>query len=117
MEKFGIENLKLLITFPIEIGNVAGTILEDSDKSWKRWLKFISLMPEAISLMKIDWSKIKDEYLDLSDAEREELKELVKKKFDIHNDKIESVIENSFAILLDIEKAIHSAIKMFVESK
>ena len=117
MEKFGIDNLKVLIMFPVELGCIAGDILQDSDKSWKRWLKFIAAVPEAIELLKIDWSKVKEEYLDLSDAEREVLKELMKDKFKIHNDKIEAVVDDSFAILLNIESSIREAIKLFESLK
>jgi hypothetical protein len=117
MAKFGIENLKILIALPIEMGNIAGEIIADSDKSWKRWLKFIQAVPEIIELMKIDWKMLKEEYLDLDDVERGELKEMMKTKFDIPDDKIESIIENSFSILFDVEASIRAAITLFASLK
>lgn len=112
MEKFGVENLKILIAFPIEVGNIAVDILADNDKGWKKWLRLIYAIPEGFKLLKIDWSALRSEYEDLSSEEREELKEMMKEKFHLADEKLEETIEASFAILINIEASIREAMKL-----
>lgn len=113
MEKFGIDNLKKLICFPLELGNIAGSILADDTSGWKKWLQMIYVIPDGLELLKIDWVKLKDEYNDLSDEERSEIRFMMIEKFDIPNDKVEGMIEASFAILFNIESCIREAVKLF----
>jgi hypothetical protein len=112
-EKFGIDNLKKLVTFPMELGNIAGSIIEDQEKGFFKWFKIAYALPEIIKLLRIDWAMIKDEYLDLSDVEREELKQLLKEKFGIKDDGLEEKIETSFNLLLDLEKIVRGSIELF----
>jgi hypothetical protein len=114
VEKFGIDNLKKLVVFPMELGNIAGSIIEDQEKGFFKWFKIVYVLLEIIKLLRIDWSMIKEEYLDLSDAEREEIRQVVKDKFDIkENDELERKIEASFDLLLDLEKVIRGSIELF----
>ena len=111
-EKFGIKNLKILIALPIEIGNIAGGIVDSNDKSWKRFLKLFDLLDEAVDLLKVEWSGIKDEYLDLSDVEKLEIRQMMMDKFDIPNDRIEAVVESSFEMLFELETLVKKAIAL-----
>jgi hypothetical protein len=112
MEKFGIINLKILIALPIEIGNIAGAISKSEDKSWKRFLKLFDLFDEAVDLLKVDWKLIKDEYLDLSEVEKSEIQQYLIERFDLPNDRIESIVENSFSILFELETVIKKTIAL-----
>lgn len=111
-EKFGIENLKKIIALPIEIGNISGKIIENQDKSWKRFLAIFDLLDEAVDLLKVDWSKIKDEYMDLSDLEKADIHDYLVNRFDIANDSVESIVENSFSILFELESIIKKTIAL-----
>jgi hypothetical protein len=113
MDKFGIDNLKKLVVFPMELGNIAGSIIEDQEKGFFKWFKIAYALPEIIKLLRIDWSMIKDEYLELSDIERLELRQMLKEKFDIKDDELEETIETSFDLLLDLEKIIRNSIELF----
>lgn len=115
MEKFGVENLKKIIAVPVEMGNVADAIGKENSSSWKKWFKLIELTDEVGSLLTVEWKMLKDEYLDFSDAEREEIKEFMKKKFDIADDKLENIIERSFTILFSVEGAIKDSIALYRE--
>lgn len=101
-EKFGIENLKLLIGLPIELANIGDSIGHENSKSWKKWFKLVDCFDEIVDMIKVDWSKVGDEYDDLSDFESSELKEHIKNKFDIADDKLEVLIEESLEILIEI---------------
>lgn len=113
MEVLDVSNIKLLLSFPLEIGNVVGNILEEDDKGWRNWLKLVYAVPEIVELLKVDWSKIKEEYLNLDDAERAEIKEFMKNKFDLKDDRVEALIEDSFSILFNIESITRESMKLF----
>lgn len=112
MEKYGVANLKILIALPIEIGNITGAIIASEDKSWKRYLKIFDLFDEAVDFLKVDWKLLKDEYMDLSEVEKAEIQQSLIDKFDIANDRIESVVENSFSILFDLESVIKKTVAL-----
>jgi hypothetical protein len=116
-EKLGVQNLKLLIAFPIELGNIGDAIGKENSKNWKKWLKLIELFDEVVDLLKVDWKKIKDEYKDLDEVEKVELKEFIKEKFNIENDKLENAIEESLEIILSLETAIKKSISLFKNLK
>lgn len=112
MEKFGVENLKLIIALPIEIGNVSMKIYDSADKSWKRFFSLIETLDEAVDLLKVNWKLIKDEYLDLSEIEKAEIMQTIKQKFDIADDILEEIIEDSFTALFDMESSIKKMINV-----
>ena len=115
-EKFGIKNLKYLIALPVELGNIADSIGSESI-NWRRWFKLVDILGPAVDLLKVDWSMVKKEYEDLDEAEQAEIKEFVAEKFDIHNDKLEAVIEESFSMLFSIGELISNAIALFKNIK
>lgn len=117
MEKLGIENLKLLIALPIEVGNIAYSISHDKNNSFKKWLKLIDVLDEVIDLFKINWSTLKEEYLNLDQPEKLELESFICSKFDIPDKNLESAIEKSIFILISLESMIKDAIVLFKHTK
>lgn len=113
VEKFGIENLKKIIALVVEAGNVGDKIGQEGSKVWKKWIAVIDLLDESIDLVKCDFKALKNEFVDLTEAEKGEVKEFIRVKFDIHNDKLEYVIEESLLIAMNIEDSIRRAIEMF----
>lgn len=116
-EKFGIDNLKKIIALPIELGNIADSIGAENSSNWKKWLKIIDIFDEVFDLFKVDFKAIKDEYLDLSESEKEEIKQMMKDKFKIHDEKLEFVIEKCFEMLFNLESIIKSAVQLFKDLK
>lgn len=116
-EVFGIENLKKIIALVVEAGNVGDKIGQEGSKVWKKWFTVIDLLDECIDLVKCDFKALKSEFSDLSEAEKGEIKEFIKVKFDIHNDKLEYVIEESLLIAMNIEDSVRRAIEMFKNLK
>lgn len=114
---FGIENLKKVLAVPFELGNIAGSIIEDQAKGWKAYLKLVDIADEVFDLFKVEWTALKDEYLDLSDAEREEIKAYFVEKFDIPQDEIEAKIETAFEVIFELEaigKKIYGLVKTII---
>lgn len=117
MEKFGIENLKKIIAVPLEFGGIITENLTNEERGWAEWLKLVGVFDEIGGLFTVKWSMIKDEYMDLSDTEMVEIKEFMKAKFDLTADDIEFVIEDSFEIILDMERPIKKTIGMIKKVK
>lgn len=113
VEKFGFLNILNILLFIFEVGNIAFAIKDAQDKTWKRFLKLIDIADEAFGLVKTDYKLIKDEYIDLSIKEREQIKSTIKAKFDIADDLLEEKIEKAFEILFDLEGPIRKAINLF----
>lgn len=96
--KLGIENLKLVVRFAIDLGMEIDKKLEDGKITiWEG----LGLIPELKALPNIiaHSEDIRNEFLDLDDSEKTELVGFVKDNFDIENDKVESIIEKSIDMI------------------
>ena len=113
----GIENLKLLISLPIELGNIADAIGRDSKSGWKRYLKLVDCLDEIIDVVRVDYAKLKLEVQDLNEVEKIELQAYIATKFDIANENLEIVIEKSLAILEDASTLVINSIELFKNNK
>src|SRR5690606_41545942 len=96
-QKFGIENLKPLVSLGIELGNVADKM--GRSKGAARFGHLLMLTDEAMALGSVDFSKVKAEIKDLDESEKQQLKDHLKAKFDIVDDKLEVAIESGIDIL------------------
>lgn len=112
-EKIGIENLKLLISLPIELGNIADAIGRDSKSGWKRYLKLVDCLDEVLDAVKVNYSELESELRDLDDVEKAELQKYIAEKFDIADENLESVIERSLVILQNIGSLVVESIALF----
>ena len=117
MEKFGIANIKLLIGLPIELGNIGDSIGHEDSKNWKKWLKLLDILDEVVDLIRVDFKALKDEYNDLSEVEKAELKSYICDKFKLADENLEAVIEKSFSILFQLEIIIRDSISLFKNLK
>ena len=101
MEKLGIENLKEVALFGINLAESVDKKLEDGKigvfegldllKDLKKLPKLIKAAPNAV-----------DELKDLDADERKELVELVQKELDLRNDKVEQMVEKGIAAMANI---------------
>lgn len=114
-ELVGVENIKKLVMLGVEMGNVADKIVQGGGVS--RWGALMDLADEAMALTSVDFSKVDDEYKDLSDAEREQILAEVKVKFDIADDKIEGVVEGALGIALKLEGLVKESIALAMSLK
>lgn len=96
-EKYGIENLKPIVALALELGNVGDKI--GRAKGATRYLSLMDLFDELTGLAKVDFKKVKEEIKDLDAAEREELHNFMKVKFDIVDNKLEMAIEEGLKIV------------------
>lgn len=90
---FGIENLKKLVGFACGLTKQISTSLKDGWQ-WTDALAFIdevSAIPGAIKSL----PAVKQEIADLSEDEKTELHAYIKEEFDIPDDKVELLIEDS----------------------
>lgn len=109
MNKFGIENLKRLILFACDFTKQMATALEDGKFGWQDSFGFIDEVAQIPALAK-SFNAIKLELSELSPEERQELYDYLKTEFDIPNDAVEVMIENSLSFAI-------SAIGLFEQWK
>ena len=101
MEKIGIENLKNVVTFSVNLGVEISKKLSDGKITF--W-EGLSLIPELKDLPGIisKASDIKAEFMGLDDSERDELLAFVKSEFDLTNNDAEVIIERSIETVTNI---------------
>lgn len=99
-EKLGVENLKKAVKFSIELGQQ----FEKSGKDGWSWTDSFDFVDEAMALPGIAkaGSSIAAELKDLSNEERDELNAYVAEEFDLENDKVEGIVEDSLNIAFSI---------------
>jgi hypothetical protein len=61
------------------------------------------MIPDAALLASVDFKMLKDEVSDLDEAEKGQLKQTIKDKFQIADHKLEFAIEEGIGLLLDLE--------------
>lgn len=97
----GIENLKNVAKFGIELGEKTASILEDGKVSA---LEALGYLPVLLAVPGIIEHKddIIAEFKDLSKDERDELNEFIQDEFDIADDELELKIEKSLTAAVAI---------------
>ena len=104
MEKFGVENIKKAIGAVINIGENVEQARDDGEVSLGEAISItVGAIPPMFNSVK-NWNKIREEYNDLSNAERQEIKTWVQEEFDLEDDFVESKIEAAFDVVVSIEK-------------
>ena len=100
-----IENTQKILDLVIEGGNVTGKILEDKKFETSELALFFNLIDEVSALSTVNWKELPAEIKDIDAQELEALKEAFVKKFDIPQDKIESIIERVLAEVFNLVKS------------
>lgn len=90
----GIENLKKLVKFGLDVANKIATDLQDGKITTMEIFGFIPELTEIPDVVK-SWPDIAAELKEVSAEERVELLDYIKQNFDIPDDQLESVIEDS----------------------
>ena len=99
-EVLGVDSLKKLIKFGCGLTKQINSATSDGWQ-WTDALGFVDEIAEVPGVVK-SFPSVGNEIADLSDAEREELKQFVQDEFDIPNDSVEVVIEHSIAMALSL---------------
>jgi hypothetical protein len=102
---FGIETIKKAIGAVIGFGVAIEKAQANDGKVTITEAVSMSIasIPDVFSIAK-NIGKLKDEYQDLTNAEREEIKDWVVTEFDIDNDYVEQKIEAAFEVAVSVEK-------------
>jgi hypothetical protein len=102
----GIENLKTALGFAIGLGEKIEIALSDDGKiTWTEIFGFIPILTSVPSVIKAA-PELVDEFKDLDQAEKDDLKIWLETELDLQNDKVESYIEKAFELLLALSAMI-----------
>lgn len=93
-----MENLKKVMAFFIEMGNVGDKVGRTKD-----WSQVMQLMDEASALMSVDWSLVDDE---AKAADVPALVQFFKDKLDLEDDALEAKIEQTVAAVASIAQTV-----------
>lgn len=111
-EKFGIDNLQLIIPFPVELGNIADKIGHANSKDWKKWFELVAILDECGDLLKVKWTEVPKEFLDLSIEEKTRIEVQIKEKFSLQDKSLEGIIEESLGIVSDMGSIVQRSITL-----
>ena len=115
MQKIGITNLKPVIAFGIELGNVADKM--GRAKGSIRYLPLFELFDELTALGSVDFSQVRKEIEDLDSSERSELNSFLKSNFDIVDDRLEGVIEDSLEVIEQAYALVKRSIELVKKAR
>lgn len=96
---FGIDNLKKVVKFSCDFTAQINTAMADGKFSWTESFGFIDELAQIPGVIK-SFPSVKQEIADLDVAEKKELYDFIVDNFDIPNDHVEKLIENSLAFAL-----------------
>lgn len=114
-KKLGIENVTKCVHLAVELGNVADKI--GRTKGAGKYGHLLLLMDEVTALGSVDFKQVMPEIKDLDAVEKATLLQSVKEKFDIVDDKLEAVIEEGLAILVDASALVQRSIDLSKQLK
>jgi hypothetical protein len=107
--KFGIENLKLLLSVIFSFVTTGDKMGHET--SWPaRMTHLFGFFPSLMILSAIKWDLLDDEVKDVDDVERVELIKFIKEKFDIVDDKLEAVLEEGLTLAANIGSMVKTVI-------
>lgn len=97
----GIENLKVVAKFGIDLGEKAASVLQDGKMTGA---EVFELLPALMGIPGIISKKheIAAEFKDLTSEERTQLNNYIAVEFDIPNDQLENKIEKGLAAVISI---------------
>lgn len=88
-----MENLKKVVSVIAQLANAGDSIGKTKD-----WSKLFNVMPAVMALPGVDWKALGEE----AKGDRTELVAHFKAEFDLHNDKLEEVIEKSVELAVRV---------------
>lgn len=97
--KYGIDNLKKIVKFACDFTAQINTALSDGKFTWTDSFGFIDELTQVPGVIKA-FPAVKQEITDLDEAEKKELYDFIVENFDIPDDHVEKLIENSIAFTL-----------------
>lgn len=102
----GIENIKIVLKFVIGLGERVDVVTREDSAGGKQittaeWLGSLNQLLGVPAVIKAI-PNVDDEFMDIDDTEKEELKAWVAEEFDIANDKLEETIEIAFNIVIEL---------------
>lgn len=103
----GIEALKKGVKFAIGLANQVTEVMKDGKFSWTEGFSFVDELQEGAVVIKTG-KQIVEELKELSVEERTELNAYVQSEFDIADDRVEKIVEDSLGIAFSIVSLIAS---------
>jgi hypothetical protein len=110
-----VDGIKKILEFVIEGGNIAEEMIVL--KGAERWMQLARILDEAAALAGVEWSKLGEEFKGLTPEQREELLSFAKVKFDLDNDELEAVIEDSIVLAVMVEEVVRRLIGIVKRSR
>lgn len=97
-EKHGTEQIKKVLDVVAEAGNVAEKVAKQEGSAVAKMTHLVKMSDELLQLASLNLPALKAEVADLSAAEKAELLEHVKAKFDLADDELEAKLEAGLAL-------------------
>ena len=100
----GIENLKKVLSFVLRLANKVDEVTQDGFQ----WQDAVSLFPNLIDAIGVVKSgkDAYNEFLELDDAEKDELLDFIQTEFDIADEDLEDVVESAFDTIFAVADTV-----------
>lgn len=109
-EKVGTQNLKKVLDVVLEMGNASEDMLRGGQSLMQRLSHISQMFDEFMALTSVKYHLLDDEAKNLDDAEKAELIQHMKMKFDLDNDELEAKIEAGVSIAAKLGSALSESI-------
>ena len=106
-EKFGIDAIKDVAKFLVDVGeNVQSKLADDGKIKFMEYVGIVvDAFPDAFKIIK-NSEQLKLEWIDFSEAEKMEVSEFVADELNLESDLLESKIEKGFEMLMAVDTFI-----------
>ena len=101
-------NLKTLVSTMLTLTQCIISLLQNH-RDALTWITLLPKLATLSQLLTLDYDQLCTEYVNLSDSDRQELYEYISAEFDLENDLLETAIETSFKLLLNLQSLIKLA--------
>lgn len=109
-EKFGIDQIKPVLKFAIELGNVGDAM--GRLKGPARWGKLTELTDEIFGMTAVNWELFVKQVKDIDAAEKAQIGTFLTTELDIANDDLEEIIEEGLIAVISLAQVVTSSIKL-----
>lgn len=103
--KYGIENIKKLLSFGFAFATELSSDLKDGKISFFEGLGMVTNIMQVPGIVK-SWAAIKQELTDLDQTERHQLYDFIQNEFDIESDNIEVFVEKCLSWVISTVELI-----------
>lgn len=109
-KKYGVAKITAVLALALEMGNVLSKVVSQPGPMISKLGFALELSDEVVGMVGFSAEEFKQEILDLDDAEKQQLLDFMKNKFDLADDALEAKIEHGLELVFKAEDLVKQVI-------